>query len=101
MFCLLGTSADDGSNHDSFGVLFTTAIGSAALLTLIISCTLFTVAITILVKHKAKTVRDLNLAQETANRADYEVVDLNQQGNVSSVISTTDNVAYGHIISPT
>ena len=89
-------------NDSSFDLLLSTSIGSISLLILAVSTTLFIIVTFILVKDRSKIKRDLQQAQETkASRVNYENIDLNQQpeGDIAlSIIPTTDNVAYGHVI---
>lgn len=81
----------------SVGVLLATVVGSVSLVVLIVSSIFFITAISILAiyKTKATCMKDVSQEQES-NRAEYEEIEIHQQSE-STIISTTDNVAYEHI----
>ena len=83
----------------SVGVLLASVIGSVSLVVLIVSSIFFITAIAIfklaMYKTKATCMKDVSQEQES-NRAEYEEIEMHQQSE-STVISTTDNVAYEHI----
>ena len=86
-----------------YGLYLTATIGSAALLALAISSTVFIIVTFILIRGKTRAQRDLKLARETTvtkemTTVDYEEVDLNQQAELAPcIISTRDNIAYDHV----
>ena len=104
IFLLILYEASPSCNSSDFiGLYLAVSFGSASLLMLVLSSTVFIIVTISLLRSKAKVTRELMQARESIEgpvTADYEdiVIELDQQSEtVSSGISTKDNVAYDHV----
>lgn len=77
-------------------------VASVSLLVLALSLTVFIIVTVVLVKAKLQTQRELKQArvgdkQMTTHATPYEEIDVNLQLAPSAIISTRENIAYGHV----